>query len=129
MGRVRGGGVPGIDGMTVYREAPTETEWRKMGIDIGGGGKRGGGFRGDGGIFLEKAEHGHAVHSYSINYGPVKGNRDNTGGAGGDVVVGEIRYRPNMGQGGGGVGNGDGRGRREQLQGERGRLQGWDTGR
>ena len=100
-----------------------------MGIDLGGGGKRGGGFQGDGGIYLEKEEHGCAVHSYSIDYGPVKGDRDNNGGMGGDAVVGEIRYITNMGQGEGGVGGGGGRGRREQLQGERGRLQGLDTGR
>ena len=36
------GGVTGIGGATIYREAPAETEFRKMGIHLGGGGKIGG---------------------------------------------------------------------------------------
>ena len=65
------GVVPGPGGVTVYREAPAETERRKIGVHLGGGGKGGGGVQGDGGINLEKAEHGHTVHSYTIDNGPL----------------------------------------------------------
>ena len=57
--------------MTVDREAPTETERRKMGLHLGGGSKGGCGARGDGGVHSEKEEHSHAVHSYTIYYGPL----------------------------------------------------------
>ena len=64
-------GVSGPVGVTVDRDAPADTAWWKMGVHLGGGGKRGGEFRGNGGINLDKAEHGCAVHSYTIDSVPV----------------------------------------------------------
>ena len=58
------GRVSGPVGATVDREAPTDKAWRKMGVHLGGGGKRGGGFIGNGGTHLDNAENGCAVHSY-----------------------------------------------------------------
>ena len=63
--------VSGLVRATVDSDAPTDRAWQKMGVHLGYGGKRGGGFRGNGGIYLDKAEHGCAVHSYAINYVPV----------------------------------------------------------
>ena len=70
MGRVLEG-VSGLVVAMVDRDAPAEKAWRKMGVHLGGGGNRGGGFRGNGGINLDKAEHGCAVHSYTIDSVPV----------------------------------------------------------
>ena len=65
------GGVSGPVGATVDRDAHAEKAWRKIGVHLGGGGKRGGGYRGNGGTHLYKAEHGCVVHSYEIDYLPV----------------------------------------------------------
>ena len=55
----------------IEMESPEETDRRKMGIHLGGDSKKGGGIRGDGRIYPEKVEHGHAVHSYAIASEPV----------------------------------------------------------
>ena len=49
IGRVPGG-VPGLGGMTIEREAPAATDIQKMGIHLVGGGKRGGMIQGNGKI-------------------------------------------------------------------------------
>ena len=47
---------------------------------------------------MEKAEHVRAVHIYAVYYGPVRGDRENTAGAGGYAVVGSSSYRPDRGK-------------------------------
>ena len=61
--------VPGV--ATTYREDPAAADRQEMVIRLGGGVKGGGGIRGNRRVHLEKAEHGRAVHSYTIAYGDV----------------------------------------------------------
>ena len=65
------GGVPGPGGANIDREDPAETDRWKMGMHLGVSSKRGGRIRGDGRIYLEKAEHGCAINSYAIASGPM----------------------------------------------------------
>ena len=55
VGQVLGGGVPGPGGKNIDREAPEETDRRKMGVYLSGGGNRGGRIIGDVIIHSEKA--------------------------------------------------------------------------
>ena len=65
------GKVPRPGGGTIDGEAPTTADRQEMVIHLSGGGKGGGGIRGNGRVHSEKAEHRHAVHSYVVAYGPV----------------------------------------------------------
>ena len=104
------GGVPGPGGANINMEAPAAAGRWEVGIHPVRGGKGGCGIRGDGGVHLEKTEHGCAVHCYAISSVPVRGNGEYTGGTGGYAVVGAGGHIPDRGQGYGGRGGGIGRG-------------------
>ena len=76
---------------------PAESDRRKTIKHLGGGGKRGGRIRGDIIRHYEKVERGRSVHIYAIASGYVWGDGKNSGGTGGDAVVGESGYRPDRG--------------------------------
>ena len=65
------GGVPRQIGAAIDGEAPAAADRQEMVIKLDGGDKGGGYIRGDGRVHLEKAEHYHTVHSYTITSRPV----------------------------------------------------------
>ena len=69
-GKGPGGGL-GPGGLVSDAAAPEAENIQEVGVHLGGDGWRGGGFPYDGGVHLEKVEHGRAVHFYVIDYGPV----------------------------------------------------------
>ena len=101
-------GIPVQGGAAIDGADPAEVVRQEVGIHLGGGGKGGGGFWYYGDVHLEKAEHGHAVHWYTIAYGPMWGDGEDAGGAGGNAVVGKGKYWSSRGKGDGGGGGGRG---------------------
>ena len=67
---------------------PVAAGRRKVGAHLGGGGKRRVGAVNHGYIHPEEAEYSRAVHFYATAYGPLQGEGEESGGAGGYVVVG-----------------------------------------
>ena len=122
------GGVPGPGGADFDGADPAATCRREVGVHHSSNGKGGGRFRDDRGVHSEKSEHGRAVHFYVIASVPVLGNIEDTGGMGGDVVVGAGGHRPSGGKGYGGSGGGRGRDI-GFTEGGKGRLLGWGTNR
>ena len=51
--------------------APVAENRQEVGANLGGNNKGGSGFLDNGGVYLEKSEHGRAVHCYSIASGTV----------------------------------------------------------
>ena len=80
-----------------------------LGVHLGGGGERGGGFRTDGNLHSTNAECGHAVYCDATNSRPVRGGGEEEGGMGRDAVVGTGGNLLSRGKGEGGGGRGGGR--------------------
>ena len=82
------GGVPRPGGVaTDEADTTAEVGW-EMGLNLVGGGKRGGRDRANGNLYSEKAEYGRAVYCDADDSGPVSGGREEVGGTGMDEVVG-----------------------------------------
>ena len=74
------GGFPVPGGVaTDGEDSMAEVGW-EMEVQLGGGGKRGGGVRSNGDVHLEKAEYGGAVYCDATNSRPVLGRGEEEGG-------------------------------------------------
>ena len=82
------GGFPRPGGAVTDGEDAMVEVGRKLGVHLGGGGKRGGGVRAGGNLHLVKVEYGHAVYCNATNSGPVLGGGKEAGGMGRYEVVG-----------------------------------------
>ena len=103
-------GLPGPVGVAIDgADAAAEGGW-EVGVHFYGGSKGGGGVWDYGGVHSAKVEHGCAVHCYTITFGPLWGDREDVGGAGGDAVAWTSGHRSVRGKGDGNRRGGGGRG-------------------
>ena len=91
---------------------------QKVGVHLGGGGERGGGFWDYGDVHLAKSEYSRAVYCNVANYRPMQGGEEEDGNMGGYTVVGKSGTWTGRGKGDGDDGSGGGRGWAEGIKGE-----------